>query len=175
MIDFSIFGIDPLQVLILLPAIGAVVVGAFFRQIWIARIGALAFSLVTMALAIVVFFVYQNNAESVNYGYLMFSQPVPWFEVLGSQAAFGIDGISAAMILLTGILSPLAILVSWEVTDRAPMHLALLLRALGDVGGWQPVRAWGGLLNAVAILWFMGQMAYLAATTQKQWDADKRG
>ncbi|MCA9944908.1 MAG: hypothetical protein KC449_15590 [Anaerolineales bacterium] len=54
------------------------------------------------------------------------------------------------------------------------LHLALLLRALGDVGGWQPVRAWGGLLNAVAILWFMGQMAYLAATAQKQWDADKR-
>ncbi|MCB9008058.1 MAG: hypothetical protein H6656_11950 [Ardenticatenaceae bacterium] len=28
-------------------------------------------------------------------------------------------------------------------------------------------RAWGGLLNAVAILWFMGQMAHLAATAQK--------
>ena len=47
------------------------------------------------------------------------------------------------------------------------LHLALLLRALGDVGAWQSVRAWGGLLNAVAILWFMGQMAYLAATTPK--------
>lgn len=132
MIDFSIFGIDPLQVLILLPAVGTVVVAAFFRQIWLARIGALAFSLLTLALAVVVFFTYQNNAESVNYGYLMFSEPQPWFEVLGSQASFGIDGISAAMILLTGILSPLAILVSWEVTDRAPMHLALLL--LFEVG-----------------------------------------
>ena len=132
MIDFSIFGIDPLQVLILLPAVGTVVVAAFFRQIWLARIGALAFSLLTLALAVVVFFTYQNNAESVNYGYLMFSEPQPWFEVLGSQASFGIDGISAAMILLTGILSPLSILVSWEVTDRAPMHLALLL--LFEVG-----------------------------------------
>jgi hypothetical protein len=47
------------------------------------------------------------------------------------------------------------------------LHLALLLRALGDVFAWQPVRAWGGLLNAVAILWFMGQMAYLAATAPK--------
>ena len=47
------------------------------------------------------------------------------------------------------------------------LHLALLLRALGDVGGWQPVRAWGGLLNAVAILWFLGQMVYLAATARQ--------
>lgn len=47
------------------------------------------------------------------------------------------------------------------------LHLALLLRVLGDVGAWQPVRAWGGLLNAVAMLWFMGQMVYLAATTAR--------
>jgi hypothetical protein len=47
------------------------------------------------------------------------------------------------------------------------LHLALLLRAVGDVGGWQPVRAWGGLLNAVAILWFMGQMVYLAVTAKR--------
>ncbi|GJM39885.1 MAG: hypothetical protein DHS20C20_01670 [Ardenticatenaceae bacterium] len=47
------------------------------------------------------------------------------------------------------------------------LHVALLLRVIGDVGAWQPVRAWGGLLNAVAILWFMGQMAYLAATAKR--------
>jgi multisubunit Na+/H+ antiporter MnhC subunit len=47
------------------------------------------------------------------------------------------------------------------------LHLALLLRAIGDMGGWQPVRAWGGLLNAVAILWFLGQMVYLAATARQ--------
>jgi len=47
------------------------------------------------------------------------------------------------------------------------LHLALLLRVLGDIGAWQPVRAWGGLLNAVAILWFMGQMVYLAATARQ--------
>lgn len=127
MIDFNIFGIDPLQVLIVFPAVGAFVVAAFLRQAWLARIGALAFGLVTLALSIAVFFIYQTNAEAVNYGYLMFSEPVPWFGILGSDAAFGIDGISAVMILLTGILTPLAILVSWQVTDRPSMHLALLL------------------------------------------------
>jgi hypothetical protein len=47
------------------------------------------------------------------------------------------------------------------------LHAALLLRALGDVGGWQPIRAWGGLLNAVAILWFLGQMVYLVVTAKR--------
>ena len=48
------------------------------------------------------------------------------------------------------------------------LHLALLLRAVGDIGGWQTVRAWGALLNAAAILWFMGQMVFLAKTANKQ-------
>ena len=48
------------------------------------------------------------------------------------------------------------------------LHLALLLRAVGDVGGWQPVRAWGGLLNAVAILLFLGLMIFQAKRTNQQ-------
>ncbi|MGB1287549.1 MAG: complex I subunit 4 family protein, partial [Aggregatilineales bacterium] len=77
-------------------------------------------------LAITVFFAYQGMAESIGYG-TWTTVNVPWFEVLGSSWHLGIDGVSAAMILLTGILTPLAILVSWEVEDRANMHLALLL------------------------------------------------
>ncbi len=37
----------------------------------------------------------------------------------------------------------------------ALLHISLLLRVVGDLALWQPVRAWGGLLNAVAILLFM--------------------
>jgi hypothetical protein len=44
------------------------------------------------------------------------------------------------------------------------LHAALLLRALGDIGAWPSVRAWGALLNAAAILWFFGQVIYLVAT-----------
>lgn len=44
------------------------------------------------------------------------------------------------------------------------LHLALILRALGDMAAWQPVRIWGAMLNAVAILWFLGQVFFLVAT-----------
>jgi hypothetical protein len=35
------------------------------------------------------------------------------------------------------------------------LHLSLLLRLTGDLGGWWPGRQWGGLLNAVAIVLFL--------------------
>lgn len=127
MVDFNIFGIDPLVVLVLGPALAALVVAALPQNRWLARIVALGFSLIFAGIAIAVFVIYQQNAEAVNHGYLSFSEPTPWFAILGASWDWGIDGISAAMILLGGILTPLAVLVSWEVEERANMHLALLL------------------------------------------------
>ena len=50
-----------------------------------------------------------------------------WFQLLGSSWHIGIDGISATMVLLTGILTPLAVLVSFEIDDRINAHMALIL------------------------------------------------
>jgi hypothetical protein len=47
----------------------------------------------------------------------------------------------------------------------ALLHAALLLRVAGDLLLLQDLRAWGGLLNVVAILWFMGTTAWLARTS----------
>ena len=41
----------------------------------------------------------------------------------------------------------------------ALLHLSLVLRVVGDVAAWWPGRLWGGLLNAVAVLLFLGNMA----------------
>lgn len=43
------------------------------------------------------------------------------------------------------------------------LQAGLLLRVIGDLGLWLPVRQWGGLLNAIAILWFFLQIVLLAA------------
>ncbi|MCI0393754.1 MAG: hypothetical protein L0332_32015 [Chloroflexi bacterium] len=42
------------------------------------------------------------------------------------------------------------------------LHLGLLARVAGDLASWWPGRQWGGLLNAVAILWFLLQMVMMA-------------
>src|SRR3990170_2741264 len=44
----------------------------------------------------------------------------------------------------------------------ALLHLSLVLRVVGDVAAWRPGQLWGGLLNAVAVLLFLGNMARAA-------------
>jgi len=39
------------------------------------------------------------------------------------------------------------------------LHASLLLRVVGDLGGWWPGRQWGGLLNALAVLLFLLTLA----------------
>ena len=119
---FDVFGLDPLSVLIVAPALGALVVGFMPGDKWLARWLALAISLVIGGLAVAVFFNYDRTVP----GYQFVSQ-VEWFELIGASWYVGIDGISATMILLTGILVPLAILISWEIEDRVNAHLALIL------------------------------------------------
>ncbi len=40
------------------------------------------------------------------------------------------------------------------------LHLTLALRFTGDLGNWWPGRQWGGLLNGVALLVFLGNMVF---------------
>lgn len=124
---FDIFGIDPLSILIVAPALSALLVAALPANKWLARVTALGASLLIGLVAIAVFVGYQQNAPAVDQDQFLFVVNVPWFTLLDASWHLGIDGISATMILLTGILTPLAILVSWEVEDRPNMHLALLL------------------------------------------------
>ncbi len=45
----------------------------------------------------------------------------------------------------------------------ALLHLSLVLRVVGDLAAWWPGRLGGGLLNAVAVLLFLGNMALSGA------------
>ena len=87
------------------------------------RVAALAIAISVGVLAVSVFMNYQASGAT---GYQEYVNQ-PWFTLLGASWRLGLDGISAAMILLTGILTPLAVLISWEIDDRVNMHLALLL------------------------------------------------
>lgn len=125
---FDIFGFDPLSVLIVAPALAALIVAILPpNQKTVIRWVALAFALLIGALAVVVFFAYQQNAPAAGENQYLFETQTEWFALLGASWHVGIDGISAAMVLLTGILTPLAVLISWEIEDRTHMHLALIL------------------------------------------------
>jgi len=44
----------------------------------------------------------------------------------------------------------------------AMLHVSLLLRITGDLAPWPAARAWGGLLNGIAIVVFLANTAYSA-------------
>jgi hypothetical protein len=48
------------------------------------------------------------------------------------------------------------------------MQLALILRILSDLLLWQPGRKWGGMLNGLAILWFLLEVAALAIIARRR-------
>ncbi|MDD9956946.1 MAG: NuoM family protein [Anaerolineaceae bacterium] len=123
MID-SVFGLDLLSALVVLPALSALLVLVLPQQKRLIRWVALVLGLGLAALAILAFRQYQLSEAGTGYA---LEQSTPWFELLGASWHVGIDGISAVLVLLTGILTPLAILVSWEIEDRVNMHMALLL------------------------------------------------
>ena len=128
MID--IFGIDALSVLVFGPALSAFVVASLASLVPSKQIGrwtALILSILLALLSIQVFFDYQAAGIAIGDEQFIVTQDYPWFEAIGARWMLGIDGISAVMVLLTGILTPLAILASWNIEDRSNMHLALLL------------------------------------------------
>lgn len=83
---------------------------------------ALILSLVPLALTLVLWF----NYDRVDAGF-QFEQFAPWFPMLGSNYHVALDGISLAMFLLTTILTPLAILASFNVEKAPKMFMALFL------------------------------------------------
>ncbi|HEX2907237.1 MAG TPA: hypothetical protein VHO69_10285, partial [Phototrophicaceae bacterium] len=96
----AIFGIDVLTFLVVAPAVAAVIVLLLPKQAEIARWSALALATVIGAVAVWVFFYYNSNpvpADGMNY---VLEVQVPWFSLIGASWHVGIDGISAAMVLL---------------------------------------------------------------------------
>ncbi|OJX47364.1 MAG: hypothetical protein BGO78_18045 [Chloroflexi bacterium 44-23] len=79
-------------------------------------------SLIPFILTLFVWFGY--NQELGGYQY---QTNVPWFEAINSSFHFGVDGISLPMVLLTTLLTPLAILASYGIEEKIKAYMALFL------------------------------------------------
>jgi NADH-quinone oxidoreductase subunit M len=83
---------------------------------------AFVFSLVTLALILFAWFNFDRTSRALQYEVV-----AEWFPAIGASYHLGVDGISMSMILLTGILTPLAILASFSIEDKVKMYMALFL------------------------------------------------
>jgi NADH-quinone oxidoreductase subunit M len=106
-----------LTVLALLPLVGAVLL--IFIRGAAAKGVALAFSLLTAALAVVIGLQYDIG------GGMQFVEQVSWIKPLGAYYALGLDGIGFTLVILVVIVTPVVIIASWHDLDRDPDAVAV--------------------------------------------------
>jgi NADH-quinone oxidoreductase subunit M len=51
----------------------------------------------------------------------------PWYEAVNSSYVVGVDGISVPMVVLTTLLTPLSLLISWSIKDNVRTYMMLFL------------------------------------------------
>ncbi|GAB4569304.1 MAG: NADH-quinone oxidoreductase subunit M [Anaerolineae bacterium] len=119
----NLFEIPLLTAIVFLPLLGAIVVMLLPRHDKrMVRWVALGFSIVEFLLTLMLWFQYDRGL-----GGFQFVESTPWFELLGASWHLGVDGISVVMILLTGLLVPLGVLISFEIEDQVNTYMMLFL------------------------------------------------
>jgi len=112
-----------LSLILFLPALVALVI--FFLpkdEMKLIRWTALVGSLFPFALSLVLWFSFNSNL-----GGFQFEEQYTWYEAINSTFHLGVDGLSLTMVLLTTLLTPLAILASFNISDRVKAYMMLFL------------------------------------------------
>src|SRR5450759_2120914 len=112
-----------LTLILFLPVLGALVL-LFLpgTQVRLIRWLAFGLSLIPFALSLAAWA--QFNPTITGF---QFEENIPWYPAINSFYHLGIDGISLTMLLLTTLLTPLAILASFSITDRIKAYMMLFL------------------------------------------------
>ena len=66
---------------------------------------------------------------------LAFQQRIVWVESLGIAYHVGVDGVSAPMVLLTGMVAVAGVLISWNIADRLREFMAFFMFLVAGVYG----------------------------------------
>ena len=112
-----------LTLILFLPALAAVVIMALPRdRVGLIRGFAFAASLIPLGLSIWLWLAYDAGHS----GY-QFVEQADWYRAVGSSYHLGVDGLSVLMVLLTTLLTPLALLISWSITENVRSYMALFL------------------------------------------------
>ena len=101
-----------LSLLIILPLLGAVMIGFMPRNDdWTRRI-TLAFTLLVFAISLPLWYLFDTSSHE-----MQFVARVPWIPAFNINYAVGVDGISVLLVLLTTMITPMCVLCSWKAID----------------------------------------------------------
>ncbi|MBT7325801.1 MAG: NADH-quinone oxidoreductase subunit M [Anaerolineae bacterium] len=84
---------------------------------------ALISSLVPFVLTLLLWSNFDKTAGAA----FQFEESYVWYEAINSNFHIGVDGISLSMVLLTTLLTPLAILASFSITEKVKAYMMLFL------------------------------------------------
>jgi len=112
-----------LSLILFSPAVAAVIM--FFlpgREVRVFRWFAFIASLLPFGLSVYLWIAFTPDAAG-----FQFQEQYTWYAAINSTLHLGVDGISITMVLLTTLLTPLAILASFSITDRVKPYMMLFL------------------------------------------------
>ena len=120
-----------LTLILFTPVLAAVIVLLLpSEQEDLIRWTAFILSFIPLALSIVLWVSFDPNGVG-----FQFEQKASWYSALNSSFHVGVDGISLTMVLLTTLLTPLAILASFSIRDRIKSYMILFfLLEMGMLG-----------------------------------------
>jgi NADH-quinone oxidoreductase subunit M len=174
-----------ITVLTFVPFVGAIVLALGRNDDkTLARRFAFAVSLISLALALVMWKCFDASS-----GAFQFEERHAWIPALGAEYRVAVDGLGLLMLLLTALVTPMAMLASWRNEDRPHIYLSLVLFLQSGLFGtftalnflhwflfWELslvpafflVRLWGGPQRAAAATQFfvytmVGSIALLLA------------
>ncbi|HQZ40811.1 MAG TPA: NADH-quinone oxidoreductase subunit M [Vicinamibacterales bacterium] len=124
-------GLPMLSLAILLPVIGAILL-LFVRNTDGAKDGlirnvTLAVSLVTFAVTLALWAGFDSAPAGESF---QFIERHPWIPAFGIEYFMGIDGLSLMLIVLTGFLTPIALLTAWDSIGSRVKEFSIFMLVL---------------------------------------------
>src|SRR4029079_2898407 len=90
---------------------------------------AAAAAAVPLAIGIYLFFAFRDNAS------IKFYESHEWLGTLKAYYKVGMDGISAPMLVLSGLVGFIAVVASWGIEKQVKGYFALILLLLAGMNG----------------------------------------
>lgn len=116
-------GLPLITLLTLAPLLGAILVAGLGRdRAGFARGLAFAVGLLSLGLALEMW----NSFDPASAA-LQFEERHDWIPTLHIQYHVAVDGLGLLMVMLAAVVTPMAMLASWRVEDRAPLYFSLVL------------------------------------------------
>ncbi len=124
-----------LTIAVFLPIAAAVLIALFGRNAVMVKWFAAIVSLVELALTFVIFLQYDTSDGAAQYQ--LIDKATNWISVESFRVQYflAIDGLSAPLVLLTGLLGMVAIFASWSISHRVREYFVWLLALQGAVMG----------------------------------------